>query len=65
MLDTGADRGNPLPPWLLGFQCNERYLAWDESAHVQLLKIYAAKELGKVGLHHMQDWESMSVQTSS
>lgn len=38
-----------LPPWLLGFQCNERYLKWGDSAQTQLLKIYAARELGKVG----------------
>ena len=49
VLDIGD---NPIPPWLFGFQCNERYLAWDESAHVQLLKIYAAKEMGKVGQQH-------------
>ena len=46
VVDTGD---KTIPPWLFGFQCNERYLAWDESAHVQLLKIYAARELGKVG----------------
>ena len=39
---------SPLPPWLLGFQCNERYLKWDSSAQIQLLKIHAAKEMGKV-----------------
>ena len=39
---------SPLPPWLLGFQCNERYLQWDSSAQIQLLKIHAAKEMGKV-----------------
>lgn len=42
----GAD--SQLPPWLLGFQCNERYLKWGDSAQTQLLKIYAARELGKV-----------------
>lgn len=45
-----------LPPWLLGFQCNERYLKWDDSAQIQLLKIYAARELGKV-LPHRFDVE--------
>ena len=25
-----------LAPWLLGFQCNERYLQWDDSAQVRL-----------------------------
>ena len=39
---------SPLPPWLLGFQCNERYLQWDSSAQIQLLKIHAAREMGKV-----------------
>ena len=37
-----------LPPWMFGFQCNERYLAWDSSAQIQLLKIHAARELGRV-----------------
>lgn len=40
--------GEQLPPWLLGFQCNERYLKWDDSAQIQLLKIHAARELEKV-----------------
>ena len=52
MFDTGAHGNRAIPPWLFGFQCNERYLAWDESAHVQLLKIYAARELGKVSQQH-------------
>ncbi len=39
-----------LPPWHLGFQCNERYLRWGDNAQTQLLKIYAARELGKVCL---------------
>ncbi|BDA50236.1 hypothetical protein COCOBI_15-3650 [Coccomyxa sp. Obi] len=44
-IQPGAD--SQLPPWLLGFQCNERYLKWGDSAQTQLLKIYAARELGK------------------
>lgn len=31
---------------VFGFQCNERYLDWDESATRQLLRIYAAEQLG-------------------
>ena len=27
--------GTDSAPWLLGFQCNERYLQWDDSAQVQ------------------------------
>ena len=46
--DAAALGDSPLPPWLLGFQCNERYLQWDSSAQIQLLKIHAAKEMGKV-----------------
>ena len=48
VFDAAALGGSPLPPWLLGFQCNERYLQWDSSAQIQLLKIHAAKETGKV-----------------
>ncbi|CAL8465256.1 g4791 [Coccomyxa elongata] len=44
-IQPGAD--GQLPPWLLGFQCNERYLKWGDSAQTQLLKIYAARELRK------------------
>ncbi len=29
-----------------GFQCNERYLEWDDSAARQLIKIYVAEQLG-------------------
>ena len=30
---------------VFGFQCNERYLNWDESAARQLIRIYAAEQL--------------------
>jgi len=32
---------------VFGFQCNERYLDWDESAGRQLMRIFVAKELDK------------------
>jgi hypothetical protein len=32
--------------WEFGFQCNERYLKWDESAQVQLLKLHCSDKLG-------------------
>lgn len=35
-----------MPPWMFGFQCNERYLDWDASAQRQLLKIVASDKLG-------------------
>jgi hypothetical protein len=31
---------------IYGFQCNERYLEWDDSAARQLIKIYVAEQLG-------------------
>ena len=61
VLDANALGNSPLPPWCFGFQCNERYLAWDESAQVQLLKIHAAMETGKVLQPHMQSSARMSV----
>ena len=36
------------PPWSFGFQTNERYLKWDESAQRQLLKLHVAAKLDKV-----------------
>lgn len=39
------------PPWSFGFQTNERYLQWDESAQRQLLKMHVATKLGKVRWH--------------
>lgn len=50
IFDKAALGDSPLPPWLFGFQCNERYLKWDASAQIQLLKIHAAREMGKVCL---------------
>lgn len=35
-------------PWYIGFQTNERTLEWEESAQIQLLKIYLAEKSGKV-----------------
>lgn len=35
------------PPWSFGFQTNERYLKWDESAQRQLLKLHVAAKLDK------------------
>lgn len=46
--DQSALGEGALPPWMFGFQCNERYLAWDSSAQIQLLKIHAAREMGRV-----------------
>jgi hypothetical protein len=34
------------PVWEFGFQCNERYLQWDDSAQVRLLKLHCSKQLG-------------------
>ena len=48
VFDAAVLGDSPLPPWLLGFQCNERYLQWDSSAQIQLLKIHAATAMGKV-----------------
>ncbi|PNW82420.1 hypothetical protein CHLRE_06g278150v5 [Chlamydomonas reinhardtii] len=33
-------------PWQFGFQCNERYLSWDQSAQLKLLKLVLAEKLG-------------------
>jgi hypothetical protein len=35
-------------PWYIGFQTNERTLEWEESAQIQLLKIYVAEKSGHV-----------------
>jgi hypothetical protein len=35
-------------PWYIGFQTNERTLEWEESAQIQLLKIYVAEKSGQV-----------------
>lgn len=46
-IKVGADElALEKPPWMFGFQCNERYLDWDASAQRQLLKIVAADKLG-------------------
>ena len=42
------DRTGSAPPWAFGFQCNERYLQWDDSAQRQLIKIHVAEKLDKV-----------------
>ena len=36
------------PPWQFGFQTNERYLKWDDSAQLQLLKLHVAEKLDQV-----------------
>ncbi|KAG2492319.1 hypothetical protein HYH03_009270 [Edaphochlamys debaryana] len=41
-----AENGSSLTPWTFGFQCNERYLSWDQSAQLKLLKIVLADKLG-------------------
>ena len=41
-------RENEKQPWYIGFQTNERTLVWEESAQIQLLKIYVAEKSGKV-----------------
>jgi hypothetical protein len=33
-------------PWQFGFQCNERYLHWEDSAQAQLVRIWLAREMG-------------------
>lgn len=35
-------------PWNISFQCNERYLDWDDSATRQLLKTWVQRRLGEV-----------------
>eukprot|EP00882_Tetradesmus_deserticola_P013619 GHRQ01014459.1.p1 GENE.GHRQ01014459.1~~GHRQ01014459.1.p1 ORF type:complete len:259 (+),score=67.76 GHRQ01014459.1:333-1109(+) len=35
----------PPNPWSFGFQCNERYLDWDSSAQVALVKIWLAGKM--------------------
>ncbi|GLI61828.1 hypothetical protein VaNZ11_004269, partial [Volvox africanus] len=42
-LESGT---SPNTPWKFGFQCNERYLAWDQSAQLQLLKLVLSERLG-------------------
>ena len=39
-----------LNPWPFGFQVSERTLVWSDHAQRRLLKIHAAKSLGKVSL---------------
>lgn len=34
-------------PWYIGFQTNERTLEWEESAQIQLLKMYVAEKSGR------------------
>lgn len=31
-------------PWSMGYQCNERYLKWDDSAQRQLILIWVAQQ---------------------
>ncbi len=40
---SAADTGNP---WMLGFQCNERYLEWDDSSHIKFLRLTLARNQG-------------------
>lgn len=35
----------PDNPWSFGFQCNERYLDWDTSAQIALIKIWLAEKM--------------------
>jgi hypothetical protein len=35
----------PTNPWSFGFQCNERYLQWDSSAQIALIKIWLAEKM--------------------
>lgn len=41
------DSSTALPPnpWSFGFQCNERYLDWDTSAQIALIKIWLAEKM--------------------
>lgn len=36
-------------PWYVGFQTNERTLEWEESAGVQMIKLYCCQKTGQVG----------------
>ncbi|GFR50955.1 hypothetical protein Agub_g13275 [Astrephomene gubernaculifera] len=42
----GSEKLSGNVPWEFGFQCNERYLAWDQSAQLQLLKLVLSQRLG-------------------
>lgn len=44
---TQQDSSTALPPnpWSFGFQCNERYLDWDTSAQIALIKIWLANKM--------------------
>ena len=47
--DAQAVASDPaLNPWPFGFQVSERNLVWSDGAQRRLLKIHAAKSLGKV-----------------
>ena len=48
------DETSTAPPWAFGFQCNERYLQWDDSAQRQLIKIHVAEKLDKVSQLHVR-----------
>ncbi|KAF6253901.1 hypothetical protein COO60DRAFT_1703616 [Scenedesmus sp. NREL 46B-D3] len=41
----GSGTALPPNPWSFGFQCNERYLDWDSSAQIALVKIWLAGKM--------------------
>lgn len=43
----GAAPDTEAGPWSFLFQCNERYLQWDDSATRQLIKLHVARKLDK------------------
>ena len=46
---------------VFGFQCNERYLQWDDSATRQLIRLHAAHELGTDVRHVSAKLEELAV----
>ncbi|GMH45048.1 hypothetical protein BSKO_13005 [Bryopsis sp. KO-2023] len=56
--DGGGVAAEPVvdgsPPWSFGFQCNERYLDWDDSAQRRLVQLVASEKLG-ISLEELTD----------
>jgi hypothetical protein len=49
--DPAGTTGRANEPWNICFQCNERYLDWNDGATKQLLKTWVQKRLGEVRSH--------------
>jgi hypothetical protein len=70
----GSSRELPPNPWSFGFQCNERYLDWDTSAQIALIKIWLAEKMeitvpevrcSNAWQLHVEDQAASSSSTSS